>query len=449
MATSGRRPLLALAGGFAGAGCRFRLGLRRLGAPCTALLRRSPCARTIHSLLDRRPGSARLNPTCANARCSLLALVRRPRCVLAAYADQVAGPAAAAARRSRSTSRPRRSARRTTCRSSARTARPLPTYALKRSVLRPGQRERALHRSAITNPTAHRVEAVVSVDGLDVVDGENGDLRKRGYVVPAVRRDPHRRLPHVARRRRDVPVLVGRRLVRRPEGQGAQRRRDRGRDVRGAAPRPSSRSSSAPQPLQLRRDDLDDATIVDGSRRTPTRGRLTPKARRAADKDGAVAPRPHARGAAAGRAPRRRRRRGGAGAVAPQRRARRTRRRRRRRATPTTTELRRRRSAASADAAPRRTARASAPSSASRATRPRATPSSCARRPPDRDRRAPLQRHRRPDGARHPGPADARRGRDHDARDRGSVPRRSTSRARPADALRLAAVGARSRRTGS
>ncbi|HEY6035615.1 MAG TPA: hypothetical protein VIV58_15180 [Kofleriaceae bacterium] len=37
----------------------------------------------------------------------------------------------------------------------------------------------------ISNPTGHRVEAVVSVDGLDAVDGENGDLRKRGYIVPA------------------------------------------------------------------------------------------------------------------------------------------------------------------------------------------------------------------------------------------------------------------------
>src|SRR5262249_40400658 len=36
----------------------------------------------------------------------------------------------------------------------------------------------------VTNPTDHRVEAVVSVDGLDVVDGEPGDLRKRGYIVP-------------------------------------------------------------------------------------------------------------------------------------------------------------------------------------------------------------------------------------------------------------------------
>lgn len=37
----------------------------------------------------------------------------------------------------------------------------------------------------VTNPTSSRVEAVVSVDGLDVVDGEGGDLRKRGYIVPA------------------------------------------------------------------------------------------------------------------------------------------------------------------------------------------------------------------------------------------------------------------------
>jgi hypothetical protein len=37
----------------------------------------------------------------------------------------------------------------------------------------------------VSNPTGHRVEAVVSVDGLDAVDGESGDLRKRGYIVPA------------------------------------------------------------------------------------------------------------------------------------------------------------------------------------------------------------------------------------------------------------------------
>lgn len=36
----------------------------------------------------------------------------------------------------------------------------------------------------VTNPTPRRIEAVVSVDGLDVIDGEAGDLRKRGYIVP-------------------------------------------------------------------------------------------------------------------------------------------------------------------------------------------------------------------------------------------------------------------------
>jgi hypothetical protein len=37
----------------------------------------------------------------------------------------------------------------------------------------------------VANPTPNRVEAVITVDGLDVIDGENGDGRKRGYVVPA------------------------------------------------------------------------------------------------------------------------------------------------------------------------------------------------------------------------------------------------------------------------
>lgn len=36
----------------------------------------------------------------------------------------------------------------------------------------------------VTNPTAQRVEAVISVDGLDVIDGEGADfVHKRGYVV--------------------------------------------------------------------------------------------------------------------------------------------------------------------------------------------------------------------------------------------------------------------------
>ena len=60
----------------------------------------------------------------------------------------------------------------------------LPTYALGgRFYVQGNVNERYTVR--VTNPTANRVEAVVTIDGLDVIDGENGDLRKRGYVVPA------------------------------------------------------------------------------------------------------------------------------------------------------------------------------------------------------------------------------------------------------------------------
>jgi hypothetical protein len=60
----------------------------------------------------------------------------------------------------------------------------LPTYAMRdRFYVQGSANERYVIR--ITNPTPRRIEAVVSVDGLDVIDGENGDLRKRGYVVPA------------------------------------------------------------------------------------------------------------------------------------------------------------------------------------------------------------------------------------------------------------------------
>ena len=60
----------------------------------------------------------------------------------------------------------------------------LPTYASKgRFYVQGNVGERYVVR--VTNPTPRRVEAVVTVDGLDVIDGENGDLRKRGYVVPA------------------------------------------------------------------------------------------------------------------------------------------------------------------------------------------------------------------------------------------------------------------------
>jgi hypothetical protein len=37
----------------------------------------------------------------------------------------------------------------------------------------------------IVNPTGARVEAVVSVDGLDAIDGRPANLSKRGYIIPA------------------------------------------------------------------------------------------------------------------------------------------------------------------------------------------------------------------------------------------------------------------------
>jgi hypothetical protein len=41
------------------------------------------------------------------------------------------------------------------------------------------------YRLKVVNPTGSRVEAVVSVDGLDAVDGKPASLDKRGYIVPA------------------------------------------------------------------------------------------------------------------------------------------------------------------------------------------------------------------------------------------------------------------------
>ncbi|HEX5058185.1 MAG TPA: hypothetical protein VFV99_02440 [Kofleriaceae bacterium] len=59
-----------------------------------------------------------------------------------------------------------------------------PTYAFKGRYYVQGN-DSEHYTIRVTNPTGNRVEAVVSVDGLDVVDGEDGDLNKRGYIVPA------------------------------------------------------------------------------------------------------------------------------------------------------------------------------------------------------------------------------------------------------------------------
>lgn len=63
-------------------------------------------------------------------------------------------------------------------------SRSLPTFshAGRRYVLGDlGQR----YRIRVSNPTSARVEAVVSVDGLDALDGQTASFAKRGYIVPA------------------------------------------------------------------------------------------------------------------------------------------------------------------------------------------------------------------------------------------------------------------------
>jgi hypothetical protein len=61
---------------------------------------------------------------------------------------------------------------------------PAPTYQHAGETYVLGQMgERYLVR--VTNHTGRRIEAVVSVDGRDVIDGRPADFRKRGYLVPA------------------------------------------------------------------------------------------------------------------------------------------------------------------------------------------------------------------------------------------------------------------------
>lgn len=105
-------------------------------------------------------------------------------CSLPAHADQVAVPAAASAGRARiaigiAPAQVRAPYDVQVIRESGEQ---LATYAARdRFYVQGNAGERYVIR--VTNPTPNRVEAVVSVDGLDVVDGEAGDLRKRGYVI--------------------------------------------------------------------------------------------------------------------------------------------------------------------------------------------------------------------------------------------------------------------------
>ena len=121
----------------------------------------------------------------------------------------------------------------------------------------------------VSNHSGRRVEAVVSVDGRDAIDGRPADFRgKRGYLIPAwgsVDIDGWRISQQRGGR---LPLLVGPRLLR-----GAHRQRARGRrHRRGCLPRALRSTAagllsvSAPavrMPDAERRRDLD--SLGDGS----------------------------------------------------------------------------------------------------------------------------------------------------------------------------------------
>jgi len=60
----------------------------------------------------------------------------------------------------------------------------LPTYSHQGETFIMGQKEER-YILRVHNRSARRVEAVVTVDGLDVIDGKLGAVQKRGYMVPA------------------------------------------------------------------------------------------------------------------------------------------------------------------------------------------------------------------------------------------------------------------------
>jgi hypothetical protein len=281
-----------------------------------------------------------------------------------------------------------------------------PTYAFKgRYYVQGNTGERYTIR--VTNPTARRVEAVVSVDGLDVVDGENGDLRKRGYIVPAY---GEVRIEGFRTSLDDVATF---RFSSVDGSYAGQKGKARNVGVIAVAifeetAPPPEQQIVQPRPYRWE-DDLDaraPAPPPTGVRGGYAKGDATKSAGHAAEKRAAPPP---AEAPSAG---------GYGGA-------------------PSTAQVAPRHEAVDEDGgdyeAPRTNrpglgtefgeSRTSAELGAeTHALRARSEPPRC-------DRRAPLQRRGRPDRARHPGPADARRGRAHDARDGRPVPRRRPLRA--------------------
>ena len=106
---------------------------------------------------------------------------------------------------------------------------------------KPGSR----YRIHVTNRSAARVEAVVSVDGLEVIGGRPADLQQRAGTRARLRRRHHRRLSHLDGRRGGLPLLVGARFVCGSQRQRPQCRCDRHRVLPRA--REHGRASAAPR----------------------------------------------------------------------------------------------------------------------------------------------------------------------------------------------------------
>ncbi len=119
----------------------------------------------------------------------------------------------------------------------------------------------------VRNPTAQRVEAVVTVDGRDVINGRRGDfVRNRGYIVPAfgtTRIDGFRQsLDHVAAFRFGDPGSSYSSQMGTPQNVGVigvaifperRRRRIIAKDRAGRAAKPKS----APRSAEARRGGAD------------------------------------------------------------------------------------------------------------------------------------------------------------------------------------------------
>lgn len=123
---------------------------------------------------------------------------------------------------------------------------PVPTYTHGGDTYLLGQLG-ARYTLRVANHSGRRIEAVVSVDGRDVIDGKPADFRgKRGYLVPAWGSVDIEGWRNLARRGGGLSFLERLRLVRRPDRQRARGRRHRRGRLPGAVRPAAHRLSAAP-----------------------------------------------------------------------------------------------------------------------------------------------------------------------------------------------------------